>query len=112
MSFISRQNSKPLTGQLTFAMEDMEMDTRFEKNLNLLQMTKKMHKNLITITFIVALSPSFYFEQLVYTVLKAYQNEERDAFFEEDDKNNVMKSDNTAAYIHRSNKYEKAIPQE
>ena len=68
--------------QLTMAMEEMENDERFEKGLNLLRIKSQMHKKFYESNPAVKFSPSLELEQLPYSVMNAYQEDERETLLE------------------------------
>lgn len=77
---IQKRNYSELE-QLTTAMEEMERDGRFDKALQLLRMKRQLHQNLLKTSPKVSFPPSLYLEQLPYTLMTAYNPEERDTLF-------------------------------
>ena len=89
--------------KLTIVMEELELDKRFDKACQLLRMKKNLHLNFLKQTPTVKFPPSLNLEQLPYTIMNAYQEDEREKLFGEDSTSDVEDSDDDGAEVHRLN---------
>ena len=84
--------------QLTFAMEEMEKDSRFEKALSHLRVRQQMHKKFYSENPNISFPPSLRLEHLPTTIMQKIPTDERKTLFFNDEELDDNSDDN--ARIH------------